>query len=118
MSLLIFGYFLMLLCWDSHIQDDDVCSFYFIIFTILIPASSLICSVWVARRPPGYAFIEFDDRRDALDAIRALDGMLKLYTVLFLIFHCELLVLRSFSELLVCLFFNKIFISWREVVVI
>lgn len=32
------------------------------------------CSVWVARRPPGYAFIEFDDKRDALDAIRALDG--------------------------------------------
>lgn len=32
------------------------------------------CSVWVARRPPGYAFLEFDDRRDALDAIHALDG--------------------------------------------
>ncbi|KAI9111834.1 hypothetical protein K1719_017524 [Acacia pycnantha] len=31
-------------------------------------------SVWVARRPPGYAFLEFDDRRDALDAIHALDG--------------------------------------------
>lgn len=31
-------------------------------------------SVWVARRPPGYAFVEFDDRRDAVDAIRALDG--------------------------------------------
>lgn len=31
-------------------------------------------SVWVARRPPGYAFVEFDDRRDALDAIRELDG--------------------------------------------
>ncbi|KAG6737643.1 hypothetical protein POTOM_059171 [Populus tomentosa] len=31
-------------------------------------------SVWVARRPPGYAFVEFDDRRDAIDAIRALDG--------------------------------------------
>ncbi|KAI8527138.1 hypothetical protein RHMOL_Rhmol12G0052400 [Rhododendron molle] len=31
-------------------------------------------SVWVARRPPGYAFIEFDDKRDALDAIRDLDG--------------------------------------------
>ncbi|KAL8227510.1 hypothetical protein R6Q57_015094 [Mikania cordata] len=30
--------------------------------------------VWVARRPPGYAFVEFDDRRDALDAIRELDG--------------------------------------------
>ncbi|CAM8979994.1 unnamed protein product [Rhodiola kirilowii] len=34
----------------------------------------VIRSVWVARRPPGYAFIEFDDRRDAMDAIRALDG--------------------------------------------
>ncbi|KAE8716532.1 Serine/arginine-rich splicing factor RSZ21 [Hibiscus syriacus] len=31
-------------------------------------------SVWVARRPPGYAFIEFDDRRDAIDTIRELDG--------------------------------------------
>lgn len=30
--------------------------------------------MWVARRPPGYAFIEFDDRRDAVDAIRTLDG--------------------------------------------
>ncbi|THG02041.1 hypothetical protein TEA_028621 [Camellia sinensis var. sinensis] len=29
--------------------------------------------VWVARRPPGYAFIDFDDRRDATDAIRELD---------------------------------------------
>ncbi|XP_058785083.1 serine/arginine-rich splicing factor RSZ22A-like [Vicia villosa] len=34
----------------------------------------VIRSVWVARRPPGYAFIDFDDRRDALDAIRELDG--------------------------------------------
>jgi hypothetical protein len=32
------------------------------------------CSVWVARKPPGFAFIEFDDRRDAQDAIRELDG--------------------------------------------
>ncbi|CAI9092880.1 OLC1v1028238C1 [Oldenlandia corymbosa var. corymbosa] len=31
-------------------------------------------SVWVARRPPGYAFVEFDDHRDAEDAIRQLDG--------------------------------------------
>ncbi|KVH97762.1 hypothetical protein Ccrd_000099 [Cynara cardunculus var. scolymus] len=36
-------------------------------------------NVWVARRPPGYAFVEFDDRRDALDAIRALDGMFIVY---------------------------------------
>lgn len=32
-------------------------------------------SVWVARRPPGYAFIDFDDQRDAKDAIREIDGM-------------------------------------------
>lgn len=34
----------------------------------------VIRSVWVARRPPGYAFIDFDDPRDAKDAIRELDG--------------------------------------------
>ncbi|VVB10824.1 unnamed protein product [Arabis nemorensis] len=34
----------------------------------------VIRSVWVARRPPGYAFLDFDDPRDAHDAIRALDG--------------------------------------------
>jgi RNA recognition motif-containing protein len=33
-----------------------------------------MCSVWVARRPPGYAFLDFEDPRDARDAIRALDG--------------------------------------------
>lgn len=31
-------------------------------------------NVWVARRPPGFAFVEFDDPRDAADAARALDG--------------------------------------------
>lgn len=31
-------------------------------------------SVWVARKPPGYAFVEFDDKRDAMDAIRSLNG--------------------------------------------
>ena len=30
--------------------------------------------VWVARNPPGFAFVEFLDPRDADDAIRALDG--------------------------------------------
>ncbi|KAF4358973.1 hypothetical protein F8388_015020 [Cannabis sativa] len=37
-------------------------------------AFGVIRSVWVARRPPGYAFIDFDDSRDAEDAIRELDG--------------------------------------------
>ena len=34
----------------------------------------MFCSVWVARKPPGFAFIDFDDKRDAQDAIRELDG--------------------------------------------
>ncbi|KAG1942744.1 serine/arginine-rich splicing factor 3b [Pimephales promelas] len=31
-------------------------------------------SVWVARNPPGFAFVEFEDARDAADAVRELDG--------------------------------------------
>ena len=34
----------------------------------------VIRRIWVAIKPPGYAFIDFDDRRDTQDAIRDLDG--------------------------------------------
>lgn len=31
-------------------------------------------NVWVARNPPGFAFIEYEDPADAEDAVRDLDG--------------------------------------------
>ncbi|OAF68939.1 hypothetical protein A3Q56_03319 [Intoshia linei] len=31
-------------------------------------------NVWVARNPPGFAFVEFEDTRDGYDAIKATDG--------------------------------------------
>ncbi|XP_062912423.1 serine/arginine-rich splicing factor 7-like isoform X2 [Mobula hypostoma] len=31
-------------------------------------------TVWIARNPPGFAFVEFEEPRDAEDAVRGLDG--------------------------------------------
>eukprot|EP00798_Chlamydomonas_sp_ICE-L_P020577 gene20577-27372_t len=33
-----------------------------------------IFKLWIARNPPGFAFIDFEDARDAEDAVRKLDG--------------------------------------------
>ncbi|XP_038053806.1 serine/arginine-rich splicing factor 3-like [Patiria miniata] len=33
-----------------------------------------LINVWVARNPPGFAYVEFQDPRDAEDAVRGLDG--------------------------------------------
>ncbi|KAK8522483.1 hypothetical protein V6N12_056191 [Hibiscus sabdariffa] len=56
--------------------SDRKTSFKFpqVFFQECLGIFGVLRNVWVARRPPGYAFIEFDDRRDALDAIRELDG--------------------------------------------
>jgi len=33
-----------------------------------------VMNVWVARRPPGFGFVEMEDPRDAQDCVKELDG--------------------------------------------
>ena len=33
-----------------------------------------LVSVWIARNPPGFAYVLFEDPKDAKDAVRGLDG--------------------------------------------
>lgn len=67
-SIFKFHFFSQVLC------DELFLEFTFHYWVLKWPCEFYLCSVWVARRPPGYAFIDFDDRRDAQDAIRELDG--------------------------------------------
>ncbi|KAM1068465.1 hypothetical protein ACFX2A_000433 [Malus domestica] len=43
----------------------------------IVVGASYLFRVWVAQRPPGYAFVDFDDSRDAEDAIRELDALMR-----------------------------------------
>ena len=62
-------------CWLE--LDDELIpnsSFTFLQLDEAFGRYGRLRKVWVARRPPGFAFIQFDDIRDAEDAVRALDG--------------------------------------------
>lgn len=56
--------FIFLLGSSANKQDlEDAFSYY-----------GPIRNVWIARNPPGFAFVEFEDPRDAEDSVRGLDG--------------------------------------------
>ena len=51
---------------DAHVSEQDI-EYEFQTYRV-------IRHIWVARKPPDYAFINFDNRRNAQVAIHDLDG--------------------------------------------
>ena len=64
--------------------------------------------VWVARNPPGFAFIEFEDPRDAADAVKELDDRY-MYDQCFSCHHIEMnsLVVSLKDMLMIRVFISK-----------
>lgn len=53
--------------WLSHNFNGEI-------FKLAFSKYGPLKNVWVARKPPGFAFVQFEDSRDAEDAVKALDG--------------------------------------------
>jgi len=60
-------------CWCLYITYLNFGAL-FCEYSIFIFIFYRIKKVWVARNPPGFAFVEFEDPRDAEDAIAGMNG--------------------------------------------
>ncbi|KAL5224196.1 hypothetical protein ABZP36_010835 [Zizania latifolia] len=63
-------------CWKALLHH--LLSF----FPHMDPQCEEVNCVWVARKLPGFAFVDFDDRRDDQDAIRDLDEDLGVHSLI------------------------------------
>ena len=51
---------------QSHVEERDL--------EDVFGKFGRIENIWIARKPPGFAFVNFEDSRDAEDAQRDIDG--------------------------------------------